>query len=164
MMKKNEDPKLKQLEEEAGIWKEKYLRALADYQNLEKRIANRRNDDVRYAAKNIVLKLLPVLDIFENVEKTLHDQGLQLALRQFREVLTNEKVEKMEVIGKKFDPHRMECVEVVPGEKDDMVVDEVRPGYMILDTVMRVARVKVGRTKVQQKEEKEQSEEMQKSN
>ncbi len=143
----NKDPE--ELEIQLEAWKNKYLRALADYQNLEKRVKEAREGEVKYASGNILLKILPVLDILEQVLKTNSDQGLTLALKQFYEVLTRENVQRIEVLGHEFDPLTMECVEVVPGDKDNLVVDELRAGYKMHDKIIRTARVKVGKKKLE---------------
>ena len=138
-----------ELKTELETWKNKYLRILADYQNLEKRIKEARENEVKYASGKIILKILPVFDILEQVVKINNDQGLILALKQFSEVLTRENVQKIEVLGREFDPLTMECLEVVPGEKDNLVVQELRTGYKMYDKVIRTARVKVGKKKLE---------------
>ena len=135
----------KQLEEYKG----KYLRALADYQNLEKRAVADRTETIKFATKNCILNILPVLDTLEKVEKMLQDQGLQLALKQLEDALKTEQVEKIEVTGKKFDPITMECIEVVESDKEDEVVEEIRTGYTMSGKVLRVAQVKVGKKKLE---------------
>lgn len=145
MSKKQINKNPEELEIQSEVWKNKYLRALADYQNLEKRVKEARENELKYASGNILLKILPVLDILEQVSKTNSDQGLTLALKQFYEVLTRENVQKIEVLGHEFDPLTMECVEVVPSDKDNLVVDELRAGYKMYDKVIRTARVKVGK-------------------
>lgn len=149
MSKKQINKNPEELETQSEAWKNKYLRALADYQNLEKRVKVAREDEVKYASGNILLKILPVLDILEQVSKANSDQGLTLALKQFYEVLTRENVQKIDVLGNEFDPLTMECVEVVPGDKDNLVVDELRAGYKMYDKVIRTARVKVGKKKLE---------------
>lgn len=135
-----------ELKKEIETWKGKYLRALADYQNLEKRIKGLREEEAKFAAKNIILKLLSILDVLEKVDKIFTDQGIKLALKMFYRLLEEEKISKIEVIGKKFDPVAMECIEVMGSGKDDSVSDEVRTGYMMFDQILRVAQVKVGKT------------------
>ena len=149
MSKKHINKNPEELEIQLETWKNKYLRALADYQNLEKRVKEARADEMKYASGNIILKILPVLDILEQVVKTNNDQGLALALKQFYEVLTRENVQRIEVIGHEFDPLTMECVEVVPGDKDNLVVDELRAGYKMHDKVIRTVRVIVGKKKLE---------------
>ncbi|MBI3955378.1 nucleotide exchange factor GrpE [Candidatus Gottesmanbacteria bacterium] len=145
MSKKQTNKNPEELEIQTEVWKNKYLRALADYQNLEKRVKEARADEVKYASGNVILKILSVLDILEKVVLTNSDQGLSLALKQFYEFLSGENVQKIEVLGHEFDPRVMECVEVVEGEKDNMVVEELRAGYKMYDKVIRTARVKVSK-------------------
>lgn len=134
-----------QVKKEVEEWKGKYLRALADYQNLEKRVAEQRTEEAKFVAKGLILKILPIFDLLKRVEKELKDQGLQIAIKEFEVVLKEEKVEKIEAVGKKFDPNMMECVEVVNGKKDNEVIEEVVTGYMMYGKVIRVAKVKVGK-------------------
>lgn len=136
------------LKKEIETWKGKYLRALADYQNLEKRGIAIREEEAKFAARNIILKLLSILDILEKVDKNHDDQGIKLALKMFYKFLDEEKISKIEPIGKKFDPTVMECIEVMGSPKDDLVSEEVRTGYRMHDQVLRVAQVKVGKTEI----------------
>jgi len=148
----------KQIEDLTNKWK----RALADYQNLEKRTVMQIADSAKYSAENIVAKLLPVLDTLEKAEEHLKDQGLSLAVASFRDVLKSEGAEKIDVLGKKFNPQEMECIEVVPSDKEDEVVEELRSGYKLGDKVIRVAQVRVGKKKIDHKAEEQAKEELKK--
>lgn len=125
-------------------WKQKYMRALADYQNLERRVKEEKEQVRAFAAEGIIAKLLPVVDTFTKVREHIKDAGVDLALRELTEVLNREGVAKIETKGKPFDPNSMECVEVVAGQ-NDAVVEEVLPGYTFRGKIVRVARVKVGK-------------------
>lgn len=138
-LKKELEEAKKQIEELNNNWK----RALADYQNLEKRIAADYVELTKYATEKIIRDFITVFDYLEKAGQHIQDQGLQMVLSNFWTVLKGNGVVKIEVLGKKFDPNLMECVEVVSGEKEDEVVEEVRSGYMIGDKVLRVAQVKV---------------------
>lgn len=149
MVDKAQSSKLKaQIEDLTNKWK----RALADYQNLEKRTRAEKEEFGNYANRELILKLLPVLDTFEKLEEHLKDEGLALALRQFRDILTKEGLEKIEVIGKNFNPEEMECVEVVMGD-ENRVMREVRPGYRFKERILRVALVRVGKKKIDEQAE-----------
>lgn len=143
-MKKRTDDQHEELQKQIEEWKSKYLRALADYQNLEKRSNEDKQEIRRYAAERIVLQLLPVLDTLEKAQKHLADTGLALVLKEFYAVLLDQGVSQIDVIGKEFNPHEMECVEVIEG-KDNNVVEEVLPGYTLHGKILRVAQVKVGK-------------------
>lgn len=134
---KKKDLEIKRLE---NLWK----RALADYQNLEKRTSVEKEDFVKFANSQLILKILPSLDSLEKAEKHLKDEGLSLALKQLKEGLIQEGLEKIQTQGKDFNPDFMECVEVGQG-KEGKVLDEIRPGYKLGNRVLRVAQVKVGK-------------------
>ncbi len=162
MMKKQVTDHIEELKKQIEEWKAKYLRALADYQNLEKRVNQERKDFAFATSKQIIAEFLPVLDTFEKAEKHLQDAGLTLALKDFWSVLAGHGVRKIEVLHKTFNPHEMECVEVVESNKENEVIEEIRPGYTIGDNVIRVAHVKVGKAHVNQKEEGLAKEELRK--
>jgi molecular chaperone GrpE len=132
---------------DADEWKMKYMRVLADYQNLEKRTNERVSEVRQYAAEVLLTRLLPVVDTFGKVNEHLKDTGLTLAYKELLSVLTEQGVEHIDVLEKPFDPTEMDCIEVVDG-KDDTVVEEVQPGYRFRGKVLRVARVKVGKSQV----------------
>ena len=132
---------------QAEEWRTKYMRVLADYQNLEKRSSERINDVRTFAAEVILSQLLPVLDTFTKVKEHVNDAGLDLAYKELVAVITTQGVERMEVVGKQFDPKEMDCIEVVQGETDT-VITEVLPGYRFRGKVLRVAVVKVGKSEL----------------
>jgi molecular chaperone GrpE len=121
----------------------KWKRALADYANLEKRIDKEKEVFVKFSNAQLLQNLLPVLDDFERAEQHLKDQGLTLAINNFKEFLKNEGVEEIKAQGEEFNPHLMEAVEMVNGPKNK-VVEVVNKGYLLNDKVLRVAKVKVG--------------------
>jgi len=151
-MKKHDEKDHKQFEElekQIGEWKDKYIRALADYQNLERRVASQRIAESKFAAEAALRKLLPVADTLVRAREHIKDQGLELAVKEFWQVLKDEGLEKIEVVGKQFDPHEMECIEVVEGE-ENKVTEEILTGYKLQGKVIRPAKVKVGKMKVDQ--------------
>ncbi len=136
-----------QKNQEAEEWKQKYLRVLADYQNLEKRSLQEKEDVQKFAGEITIRKLIPAIDALERAAKHIHDEGLRLSLREFYSILETCGVKKIETAGRVFDPHVMECVEVVEGDEEGNVIEEVRAGYMLFDKVLRVAQVKVSKKK-----------------
>lgn len=154
-MKKVDDKKITSVKEageevveipidEAMVWKDKYIRALADYQNLEKRSLEQIQEARLFAAEIVFSRLLPVVDTFDKVSEHSKDSGFDLAYKQLLAVLKEQGVLKMVVVGKPFNPHEMECIEVVDGE-NDIIVEETRSGYTFRGKVIRVAQVKVGK-------------------
>jgi molecular chaperone GrpE len=119
-------------------------RALADYQNLEKRIAGEKSSWILASNKNLLLKLLPGLDSLILADRHTQDEGVKLSIKHFLNILENEGVKKIETVGKDFDPNLMEAVGTVQGE-ENKVIEEARSGYMLFDLVLRPAQVIVGR-------------------
>lgn len=119
-------------------------KALADYQNLEKRIAAQRSEWARTANKDLILKLLPGLDNLVLAKKHTNDQGVSLAIDHFLNALKEEGVKKIETIGQNFDPTFMEAVSAAPGE-EGKVLEEVKSGYTLDGNILRPAQVIVGK-------------------
>jgi molecular chaperone GrpE len=118
-------------------------RALADYQNLEKRIAQEKGEWIRSANKNLILNLLPGLDSLLLAEKHTKDEGVRLAIKHFLEVLEIDGVKKIETVGLDFNPNLMEAVATLEGE-EGKVIEETRSGFTISGQVLRAAQVIVG--------------------
>lgn len=118
-------------------------RLSADYQNLQKRVQEEKSSWIKMANKDLLLKLLPVLDTLMLAHKHLADKGLELSINQFLQVLKDEGVTKIEAVEQEFDPHKMEATGTTEG-KEGSVVEEVRAGYMYYDQVLRPAQVIVG--------------------
>jgi len=134
----------KQVDQPSEEWKNKYLRALADYQNLEKRTRDEIGEVRKFASEVVLARLLPVVDTLKKAKDHIKDPGLDLTYKELLAVLEEQGVEKIEIVGRQFNPHEMECIEVIEG-KNDEVVEEVLPGYRFRGKIIRVAQVKVGK-------------------
>jgi molecular chaperone GrpE len=146
---KNETVHLKQEIEEL---ENRVKRIFADYQNLEKRVAQEKRALILNSNRQLLLKLLPVLDTLMFALEHTKDKGLELAIKQFTDTLTAEGVKNIETKDKMFDPKLMECVAVETGE-EGKVVAEVMTGYMLNEEVLRPAMVKVGKKNIEKKSE-----------
>lgn len=133
-------------------------RALADYQNLERRVEEERRLLTQLSSAIVVEKFLPVLDNLESAQAHLNDQGLELVIKQFKDVLTSEGVEEIPAVGLSFDPKLHEATEVVEGENDNLIVKVAKKGYKINDKVIRPVQVVVERKSVNQETEKKAQE------
>ena len=131
---------LKSLIEES---ENKYKRALADYQNLEKRVRDERANWIQSANKDLLLRILPVLDTLILASKHSEDKTLQVSIQQFLDVLKNEGVERIKTEKQEFEAQTMECIGTQEGDKGK-VLEETRTGYKMGDTVLRPAQVIVG--------------------
>ena len=122
-------------------------RALADYQNLEKRIAEEKSSWVQSANKDLILRLLPGLDNLILAEKHTEDKGVRISIDHFLDILRKEGVEKIDTIGREFDPHLMEAVSTKIGA-EGKVLEEIKAGYTLKGEVLRPAQVVVGRQQI----------------
>jgi molecular chaperone GrpE len=134
---------IKKLDEQIKDLNNKWKRALADYQNLEKRFEQEKKEFVKFSNAALLDKLLGVLDDLQRAEKHINDKGLSIAIDQFKSVLKTEGVEEIEAKGQEFDPELMDCVDVVKGEKD-RAMEVLQKGYKLNNKVLRPAKVNVG--------------------
>lgn len=133
-----------QLEEKVGCLEEQWKRALADYDNLKKRVSRERQRVEQSANQALLDKLLFVYDDLCRADENIADPGLEMVREDFWEVLKTEGIKKVKTVGEKFDPDLMDAVDMIAGE-ENKVVEEVCPGYLYQDRCLRPAKVKVGR-------------------
>ena len=125
-------------------------RVMAEFENYKKRSSKERDILYNSLVADIVSKFLPVVDNLEKaVENKCKDenfkQGIELILKQIKEIFKNLGVEEIETVGKTFDPEVHEAVSSVVdenlGEKE--IKEEFRKGYKIGLKVIRHAMVVV---------------------
>ena len=136
-----QDKKNEEQEKQITELNEKYLRALADYHNLQRQTDSWREEFTKYASSNLVRKLLEILDDLEKAQEHLGDEGLKLIIEKLQNILREEGIEEIEVLGKEYDPATAEVVSTEPGEKDNVVVKVLQKGYKLSDKIIRVAKV-----------------------
>ena len=136
---------LEKSKKETDDFKNKYLRALADYQNYEKRAQTEKEQVGSNAIIFFVLKLLPFLDNLDKAEIFIKDPGLKMIKDSFLNVLKEAGLEELGLLEKQFDPHSAEAIEVVEGEKDNEVVEVLRKGYVFKGKLIRPAQVRVSK-------------------
>ena len=132
-------------EEEIDSAENKYLRALADYQNLLRQSAKDKEEFIKYALSDFLHDVLPVYDhlkmsmngLSAEEIKNPWAQGVVYVLKQFKDVLTNHGIEEIKTVGEKFDHHTMEAVD----GSGENVKQEVMPGYKLNGKVIRHAKV-----------------------
>lgn len=128
-------------------WEQKYLRALADYQNLLKQHSQDKIEYIKYALSNFLHEILPVYDHLKIALSNLEEkdknnpwaEGVIYVLKQFQSVLNTHGVEEIKTVGEKFDHNLMEAT---AGE-GDLVTQEVQAGYKLNGRVIRPAKVVV---------------------
>lgn len=128
-------------------YKERYMRALADYKNLQRKIDEERKLIFTFATANVLEQIIPTIDLLYKAEVFIKDPGMQMVKDQLVHVLEEFGLKEIELMGKEYDPHMAEVVGTVEGEKENTIVEVVRRGYMLADKVIRVGQVKVGSVK-----------------
>ncbi len=145
------EQEIEELKQKAEDCENSYKRALADYQNLQKRVIEDRQNWLKIANRELLMRLLPVLDTLILANKHKETDELKVSINQFLDALKAEGVTRIDAIGKIFDPQFMEVVVTIDGE-DGKVLEEVRSGFMIYDRLLRPSQVKVGRKEESAKE------------
>lgn len=147
--KKKKDKKDEQIEELT----DKYKRTMAEFDNFRKRTEKEKSAMYEIGARDIVEKILPVVDNFERAFATLTDEekaapfadGMDRVYKQMMTALESVGVKPIEAVGKEFDPNLHNAVMHVDDESlgDNVVAEELQKGYTYRDTVVRYSMVKV---------------------
>lgn len=147
--KKNQEEiskKISELEKKVEELNEKYLRSLADYQNLERQTNTWREEFVKFSNQGLIVQLLEVLDDLEKADHHLHDDGLKLIVEKMKGILKNGGLEEADLENSDFDPNLCEAVGVTPGEENHKVVEIKQKGYKLYGRVIRPAKVIVSQS------------------
>lgn len=134
---------IKELEKKIVDLENNWKRALADYKNFEKRIAEDKEQLAFYIKKQTIESILPFLDNLEHIEKHIKDKGLELTLKDFKQTLSLMGVEEIKALGEDFDSNKMEAIETHKGGKNK-VFKVLSSGYLLNGKLLRPARVVVG--------------------
>lgn len=135
--------------------KDKYLRAVAEFDNYRKRTLKEKAELILNGGEKAISAILPVLDdmerALENGRKTEDPQvlreGMELIFNKFVKVLEGQGVTKIDTTDADFNTDIHEAIAMVPGmgdEKKGKVLDCVQTGYKLNDKVIRHAKVAVG--------------------
>ena len=147
------EEQLEAAKKEVEQYKDKYLRAVAEFDNYRKRTLMEKAELLLNGSEKTVCAFLPILDDFERAiaDKTEDvnaiKEGMQIIFNKFNKTLESLGVKKIETEGKDFDVDFHEAVAMVPGMGDDKkgkVIDCVQTGYQLNDKVIRHAKVAVG--------------------
>lgn len=149
-MSKKQDIKQNRIDELENQLK----RAVADYQNLEKRVQEGRSELTNFMGAELIKRLLPVLDhlntalngVNESEKESGWYQGVEMAVKEFKQVLQSEGLEEISCEGE-FNPALHEAVDTKEGN-DNMILEIVKKGYNLNRKVIRPAQVVVGREEV----------------
>ena len=145
------DRRISELEEQVKELQEKVLRKAAEFENYKRRTENDQFNLLNYAAESFITKLLPIVDDFERSMDHIDDlgnsnsvkDGIKLVYEKLQKLLQEQGVKKMQTKG---EPFNVDYHDALMQRKDDSVpphtvLDEIEPGYLYRDKVIRHAKV-----------------------
>lgn len=155
------EQKNKELAEQLTDFKSKYLAALADSENMRKRLQKEKQEFMEFAKRDLLRDILLPIDQFETALRhaaNMSDDvknwaiGFQMILSQIEEILEQNKVTSFETKGKKFDPTLHEVIEIIETDdaEDNEILEQCAKGYMIGQSLLRPAKVKIAKNKVEE--------------
>ncbi len=160
---KKKDLEIKALRKENEELRDKYLRSLAEMENLRKRMERERQEFQKFALADFLRELLVVLDNFERALRT-EDQvdgkslreGIEMIYRQYLDLLKKKGVRPIDSEDRKFDPtiHQAVLTEESEGVTEPEVGEVLQRGFWLEDRLLRPAMVKV---RIPAKKDKEES-------
>ena len=140
--------------EEQTDWQDRYLRLYAEFDNYRKRTMRERVELIRNASRDVVEKLIPILDDYSRAENAVQDvtdviilkEGQALIHTKFKQLMEGQGLKAMAVEpGDRFDVDFHEAITRIPAPKmSGKVVEVVEAGYLMNDVVIRYAKVVVG--------------------
>jgi len=146
---------LAEKDREIAELKDKYLRALADTENMRKRMRQQSEDNVRLQREGLLRDLLPIIDNLERAVGAARGggngkpivEGVEMVLRSLHDFLRGHGVTAQESVGQPFDPQFHEAVDHVESTEHppNTVISEFHRGYQIGERVLRPARVAVAK-------------------
>lgn len=159
-----------ELEEKISSLQDSLLRKVAEFENYKRRTENDQMNLIKYGAESFILKILPVYDDLQR--SLLHldtdkiesvKEGLKLVLDKFTKTLTEQGIKKIDAKGQEFDVEYHEALLQQPSNEfpPHTVIEEVDPGYIYKDKVIKHAKVIVSKEveSIENQESKTESEE-----
>ena len=161
ILNENEEslPQLSELDtvkQERDEYKNNWLRALADYQNLQKETVARRVEWAQMSERQILEEFIPIYEHLklaisnkQNKQSAGEDSwadGIKNVIKQFQSVLKEHGVEEIKTVGEKFNPNLHEAVQEQESESESgIIINEISGGYKMGDKVIKAAKVIVAK-------------------
>ena len=148
--RKHQDSKIKKKDEVKQLksrnedLENQLKRAIADYRNLEKRFEDEKSATIKFANRDLLMRIIPAFDTLFLAEKYVADEGIKLTIRHLQDSLNEVGVDRLKTEGEMFDATKMEAVSTGTGE-ENKVLEELKPGYTLYGKLIRPAQVKVGK-------------------
>ena len=147
--KKKKDPRDEKIEELT----DRVKRQMAEFENFRKRSEKEKSTMYEMGARDIIERMLPVIDNFERGLATVPEdekgspiaEGMEKIYKQFQKTLEEAGVKPIEAVGQEFDPNFHNAVMHVDDDSlgENIVAEELQKGYMYRESVVRHSMVKV---------------------
>ena len=145
---------IKKLQDENSMLKDKWQRALADYQNLERRTQTEISQRVSEKTNNLLLNFLNIYEDFLRAENSLSKEkintdGIQAVIKNMESLLSENNIKPINAIGEIFDPQIHEAVSIVEDNSldDGIITQEVSKGYISGKAILKPSKVIVSKKK-----------------
>jgi|TARA_B100001142_G_scaffold310084_1_gene343226 molecular chaperone GrpE len=145
---------IKKLQDENIELKDKWQRALADYQNLERRTQTEISQRVSEKTNNLLLNFLNIYEDFLRAENSLSKEkintdGIQAVIKNMESLLSENNIKPIDAIGEIFDPQIHEAVSIVEDNSldDGTITQEVSKGYISGKAILKPSKVIVSKKK-----------------
>ncbi len=146
---------VKSVEEKLSEMQDKYIRLSAEFDNYRKRTLREKMELSKYAAEDLFLKIIPLMDDFDRAlshmgtatDSAAMRDGIELIYNKFSDFLKQNGIKEIESLNSGFNVDLHEAIAKVPVEEEDKkgkVVDVIQKGYFIQDKVLRHSKVVVG--------------------
>ena len=152
--KKETVSQIKKLQEENSELKDKWQRALADYQNLERRTQTEISQRVSENTNNLLLNFLNIYEDFLRAENSLSKEeintdGIKAVIKNMETVLSENNIKQIDAVGEIFDPQLHEAVSMVEDDSldDGTITQEVSKGYISGKAILKPSKVIVSKKK-----------------
>lgn len=139
------------LKQECNDLKDSMLRRAAEFENYKRRTENEISELLKYAAEGFILKVLPIYTDLERALEHIDEpnnidsikEGYKMVFNNFKKVLEEQGVKKIEAKGEEFDFNLHEALMQQPSADvpHHTVLDEIEPGFMYKDKVIKHAKV-----------------------
>jgi molecular chaperone GrpE len=146
---------LKEKDNELTEYVDTLQRLHAEFENFKKRIVKEQNKFIYMANKDLIKKLLPIIDNFEraiNSKKNKDEvkkiiDGINIIYNEFGQILKKEGVKELYPKGEMFDPRYHDAIMQVESDKyeEGIVLEVLQKGYLLNDNLLRPATVKVSK-------------------
>ena len=144
------------LQQELGEARDKYIRLVAEFENMRKRTQREREELIKYAHEEVIIELLGFFEDFERTlaaaktnpaEATSLVKGVEMVMKRMQDLFKKYDVKEIDALGKKFDHNQHEALMVVESNdyEDETVIEVFQKGYMLGNRVAKTAKVKVAR-------------------